>query len=404
MLSNRQLFLLHNGQTSTSPLMLEVERAEGNYIYDTEGKKYLDFISGISVSGIGHRHPAVVKAVKDQVDLYMHTMVYGEYIQSPQVKLANSLHQLLNKAATDSEEAGIWASYFTCSGAEATEGAMKLAKRYTGRNKIFAFKNAYHGSTQGALSLMSEPYFKEAFYPLLPNIHYLDYNAVDQLQAIDEDTACVFVEIIQSETGYINGSGDFLSELRNRCTKKGALLVIDECQTGFGRTGTMFAHEQFHITPDILTLAKGMGGGMPMGAFIAPKYIMDSLSDNPILGHITTFGGHPVCCAAGLATISVLLEENYIQKVLAKETYFRSLLKHKLVKSVSGTGLMLSLEFENFEQNKRIIDRCLKAGLITDWFLFAPEKLRITPPLTINDEEIKEACEIILKSIEDEIK
>jgi acetylornithine/N-succinyldiaminopimelate aminotransferase len=392
MLTQRQLFINHLAQTSETPLALEIERAEGVYLTDTSGKRYLDLISGISVSNIGHRHPSVIRAIHDQLDKYMHLMVYGEYIQGPQVKLSKFLATLL--------PSNLSSVYFVNSGSEAIEGAMKLAKRFTGRTEVISFKNAYHGSTQGSLSIMGNEEFKNAFRPLLPDTRQIEFNNFSQLTQITERTACVFVEPIQGEAGAIVPQGDFLKQLRQRCNATGTLLIADEIQTGFGRTGKLFAFAHYDVIPDILCIAKGMGGGMPIGAFISSKKIMNSLSVNPILGHITTFGGHPVCCAASHATIQVLLEEHLVEAVAEKEKLFRTLLVHPKIKSIHGKGLLLSLEFNSYDQNKIIIDNCIANGVITDWFLFNSHSMRIAPPLTISRDQIVEACEIILKSID----
>jgi acetylornithine/succinyldiaminopimelate/putrescine aminotransferase len=392
MLSQRQLFLDHLAQTSETPLALEIEKAEGVYLFDTSGKRYLDLISGISVSNIGHRHPKVVKAIKDQVDKYMHLMVYGEYIQSPQVKLAKHLADNLPK--------NLSSVYFVNSGSEAIEGAMKLAKRFSGRTEIISFRNGYHGSTQGSLSIMGNEEFKNAFRPLIPDTKQIEFNSIQDLSQITERTACVIVETIQGEAGAIVPQNDFLKKLSARCKSVGAMLVADEIQCGFGRTGKLFAFEHYDFVPDILCLAKGMGGGMPIGAFISSKEIMNSLTNNPILGHITTFGGHPVCCAAADATLSVLLEEKLIDGVEAKGILFRTLLKHPKIGSINGKGLLLAIKFDSYEQNKTIIDTCIQNGVIADWFLFNSNSLRIAPPLTITEEEIRSACAIILSAIE----
>jgi acetylornithine/N-succinyldiaminopimelate aminotransferase len=391
MLTNRQIFLDHVAQTSETPLALEIVKAEGVYLYDAGGKKYIDLISGISVSNVGHRHPKVIEAIKEQLDKYMHLMVYGEFVQSPQILLAKALTKLL--------PAGLNSVYFVNSGTEAIEGAMKLAKRFTGRTEIISFKNAYHGSSQGSLSVMGSEEFKNAYRPLLPDTRLLSYNSVEDLQYITERTACVIVETIQGEAGAIVPENDFLQLLKEQCKRVGALLIADEIQCGFGRSGSMFAFEQYNFVPDVLCLAKGMGGGMPVGAFISSKEIMSSLTNNPVLGHITTFGGHPVCCAASLATLNVLQEEDLISNVKAKELLFRSLLKHPLIRSVRGSGLLLAIEFESYDQNKRIIDKCIENGLITDWFLFNSHSMRIAPPLTISEEEIRTSCGIILDCI-----
>lgn len=391
MKTQRQLFLSHVAQTSETPLALEIEKAEGIYLYDVSGKKYMDLISGIAVSNVGHRHPRVIQAIKEQLDKYMHLMVYGEYIQSPQVQLAKRLAELLPEKLDT--------VYFVNSGSEAIEGAMKLAKRATGRTEIISFKNAYHGSTQGSLSIMGNEEFKNAFRPLLPDTKQLDYNDNEQLQEITEKTACVVVETVQGEAGAVLPQNDFLKKLRARCNATGTLLVADEIQCGFGRTGKLFAFEHYDFVPDILCVAKGMGGGMPIGAFIASKKIMHALTNNPMLGHITTFGGHPVSCAAALATINVIVEEKLAEQVEEKEALFRKLLTHPKIKSIHGKGLLLALAFESYEQNKSIIDKCIEKGVITDWFLFNAHSMRIAPPLTITKEEIQMASEVILNAL-----
>ena len=393
MLTNRQLFLNNLAQTSDSPLALEITKAEGIFIYDSSGKKYFDLISGISVSNTGHRHPAVVKAIKDQADKYLHLMVYGEYIQSPQVKLAGILSGLLPEKLNN--------CYFVNSGSEAVEGAMKLAKRYTGRKKIVAFKNAYHGSTQGALSIIGNESYQTPFAPLLPGIDHLDFNSTASFNQITTETACVIVEPVQGEAGIIIGTQDFLSALRNRCNETGTLLIFDEIQTGLGRTGYMFAFEKYGVIPDILLLAKGLGGGMPLGAFISSHEIMQTLTNNPVLGHITTFGGHPVSCAAALANIEVIHNEQLIEGVAAKSSLFVQLLgKSKAISQIRSAGLMIALQLDSFAQVKKIIDSCIQKGVITDWFLFNDSSIRIAPPLTISEEQIREACTIILEAID----
>jgi acetylornithine/N-succinyldiaminopimelate aminotransferase len=386
--TQRQFFLQHLAQTSDAPLALEIVKGDGVYLYDVDGKKYLDLIAGISVSTLGHCHPEVVKAVKNQAEMYMHTMVYGEYILQPQVALASYLSSLLPPCLSS--------VYITNSGAEATEGAMKLAKRYTGRKEFVACRNAYHGSTQGALSLMSDNYFKQAFEPLLPNISYIDYNNLDDVFSITENTAAVFIEPLQAESGATTINPDFLKAIADRCKKVGALLVLDEIQTGCGRLGTMWAFEQYDIVPDILLLAKALGGGMPIGAFISSNTIMHSLSNNPVLGHITTFGGNPVCCAAALATLKVLQNSDYISLVNSKESLFRSLLIHPKIKKITGKGLLLAIHLENAEEVQKIIKSCIKKGIISDWFLFAPHCVRIAPPLIISNEEITWVCQELI--------
>ncbi len=392
MLTQRQLFLNHVGQTSPAPLGLEISKAEGIYLHDTADKKYIDLISGVSVSNIGHRHPKVVNAVKDQVDKYMHLMVYGEYVQNPQVNFA--------KLLTDNLISKLNSVYFVNSGSEAIEGAMKLAKRYTGNSEIIAFKNAYHGSTHGALSLMSDEYFTQSFRPLVPDIKFLDYNNVKQLSEISEKTAGVIVEIIQGEGGIIQGNDVFLETLYKKCNETNTLLIIDEIQTGFGRTGSLFAFEQYDIKPDIVCIAKGMGGGMPIGAFISDKKKLNSFTYNPVLGHITTFGGHPVSAAAAYASLKVLLEENIIPEVNNKGKLFLEKLKHKKIKSIRGKGLFYSVELENAEAVQKLIKHGVNEGFVTDWFLFDDKRFRIAPPLNITHEEINLACELILKALD----
>jgi acetylornithine/succinyldiaminopimelate/putrescine aminotransferase len=392
-LSKRQLFLQHIAQTSPSPLLLEIERAEGMYLYDPKGKSYLDLIAGIGVSCLGHRHPAVEQAVKDQLGKYWHTLVYGEYVLSPQVELA----QLLTDQLPDPLDS----VYYVNSGSEATEGAMKLAKRYTGRPEIIACKKAYHGSTQGSASLMWPKDFTQAYHPLLPAIRHIEYNCEFCLRQISEKTAAVIVEPVQAEWGIRPPFGDYLKKLRERCNETGTLLIFDEIQTGFGRTGHLFAMQRYDVVPDIVLMAKGMGGGMPIGAFCSSREIMLSLSDKPILGHITTFGGHPVSCAASLATLKTLLKEDYIRQVEEKEALFRSLLKHPKIIEVRSAGLMMGVQMESFDFIQKVIGYCLEKGLITDWFLFNSETLRIAPPLIISEEEIRWACKIILESIEE---
>jgi acetylornithine/succinyldiaminopimelate/putrescine aminotransferase len=390
--TNRQLFLSHIAQTSPAPLMLEIERAEGVYLYSSEGKKYIDLIAGISVSNLGHCNPQVVKAVQQQAEKYMHLMVYGEFVESPQVKYAERLISFLPPQLNN--------VYFTNSGTEATEGALKLAKRVTGRTQLISFKNGYHGSTQGALSMLGDETFKRSFRPLLPDTLQLTYGSEEELSNITSKTAAVIVETVQAESGITVPSKSFIQQLRRACNETGALLILDEAQTGMGRTGKMFAFEHYDIVPDILLLAKALGGGMPLGAFIASRELMQKLTENPVLGHITTFGGHPVCCAAGLAAFEVLTNEKLVEQVEAKGELFDSLLIHPKINSKSRIGLMMALEFESFETNKKIIDRCIENGVLTDWFLFAPQCMRIAPPFIITEEEIKLACRVILEAIE----
>ncbi len=387
----RQLFLNHNAQTTRFPLLLEFESAKGCYLYTKEGKASLDLISGIGVSNIGHSHPKVIEAIKQQAEKYMHLMVYGEYVQAPQVLFAQKLASLLPEQ--------LQSIYFVNSGAEAVEGALKLAKRYTGNSEIIAFKNSYHGSTHGALSVMGNEDYKQAYRPLLPGVKFIRFNRVDDLQHITRQTACVIVEPIQGEAGIRVPDISYLQALRQRCTETGTLLILDEIQTAFGRTGKLFCFEHFGIIPDILLLAKALGGGMPIGAFVSSNAIMSSLTENPILGHITTFGGHPVSCAAGLAALNVLLDEQLINAVPAKEALFRKLLVNPAIREVRGKGLLLAIELADFGLNKKIIDRCIENGIITDWFLHCSNSMRIAPPLIISSLEITKACAIILEAI-----
>ena len=387
MLSNRQIFLKHIGQTSETPLMLEIERASGVYMYGADQKKYIDLISGIGVSNIGHCHPEVVNAVQKQAEKYMHLMVYGEFVQSPQIDLATKLIDTL-PPLLDSV-------YLVNSGSEATEGALKLAKRYTNRKEIISCKNAYHGSSHGALSVMGNEFFKQSFRPLLPGIKHIEYNNTEELNLITEQTATVIIETIQGEAGIRIADYDYMQALRKRCDYTGTLLILDEIQCGFGRTGTFWAFEKYNIKPDILLTAKGMGGGMPIGAFISSKEIMNCLTYNPVLGHITTFGGHPVSCAAAIACINVIQKEQLIEPVLHKEALFRKHLNHPGIKEIRSSGLMMAAEFESYIVLKKIIDQAIEKGVLTDWFLFCDNSMRIAPPLIISDEEIIEACSII---------
>lgn len=389
--SHRELFLTHVAQTSPAPLGLEIERAEGSFLFGVNGERYVDMISGISVSNVGHRHPHVVEAVKAQLDKYMHLIVYGEYIQSPQVKLAEKIASLLPETLN--------CVYFTNSGAEAIEGAMKLSKRITGRYEVVSFRNSYHGSTQGALSIMGSETFKNSFRPLIPGSRLLDYNNIEQLAEITTETACVVIEPVQAEAGGIVPSKEFLTALRKKCDATKTLLVFDEIQTGFGRTGKLFAFEHSGVIPDIIVFAKGMGGGMPIGAFVSSHENMNAFTNNPVLGHISTFGGHPVCCAASLATIEVITSERLWENATRKEKIIRDTLQHAAIKEIRGQGLLLAVHFDSFVQNKRIIDIAITKGVITDWFLFCDNAMRIAPPLTIEDDVLKAACLKIVESI-----
>lgn len=385
----RQLFLEHVAQTSMAPLAFEIERAEGCELITSSGKKCIDLIGGISVANVGHRHPRVVDAIKKQLDDYLHVMVYGEFVQSPQVQYATLLTQHLPSTLNS--------VYFTNSGAEAVEGAMKLAKRVTGRPEIVGFNNSYHGSTQGALSILGSEYWRNAYRPLLPGVQHLEYNAFDDLQQITGQTACVIVETVQAEAGIIAPQNGWLKAVQDRCKEVGALFILDEIQAGFGRTGKLWGFQHFDVVPDILLLGKALGGGMPLGAFIADKKIMDHFTDHPVLGHITTFGGHPVCCAAGKAAFEVLLEANF--EVKEKESLFQTLLQHPKIKSVRSFGLWMAVEFDDFESCKKVIDGCIENGVMTDWFLFASNCLRISPPLMILDEQIRKAVAVIHQSL-----
>lgn len=382
-MDNRKLFFQHIAQTSPAPIALEMVKAEGCYIYSAEGRKYLDLIAGFSVANIGHGHPKVVKAVQQQAAAYMHLIVYGEFIEQPQVEYARTLTQHL--------PASLNSVYFTNSGAEAVEGAMKLAKRATGRPNIIAFNKSYHGSTQGALSLMGDEYFRNAFRPLLPGISHFEYGADEVLSAIDEQTACVVMEPVQAEAGIVSPPPGWIAAIADRCREKGVLLVFDEIQSGFGRTGKLWAFEQSGVVPDILLLGKALGGGMPLGAFIARRDLMTVLTHSPVLGHITTFGGHPVSCAAGLAAFRVLTEENYIAGVTEKQSILREL-SHPLIKATRTAGLWMAVEFENDETCRRAVHACIAQGIITDWFVFAPHCLRVAPPLSITTGELRQFC------------
>ncbi|MFT6717155.1 MAG: acetylornithine/N-succinyldiaminopimelate aminotransferase [Saprospiraceae bacterium] len=391
MISSRALFHSYVAQTSPKPIGLEIVDADGVYLFGSKGERYLDLIAGISVSNVGHNHPAIVNAVKEQADKYMHLMVYGEYIQTPQVKLAEKIAGLLPESLNN--------IYFVNSGSEANEGALKLAKRYTGKRKIIYCNNAYHGSTQGVLSVIGHEDFKKPFEPLLPDTHAITFNKIRDLDIICENTAAVIIEPVQGEAGVIMPDKNFMRALRERCTEKGTMLIFDEVQTGFGRTGTFWGKNHTGITPDIMTIAKGMGGGMPIGAFISSSEIMHCLTHHPVLGHITTFGGHPVCCAASLACIETIQGENLLDGVSEKEALFKSLLKHPAIIELRGVGLFLSIEFKDSDFNFAVIEECIKKGVITDWFLFNDKCLRIAPPLIISESEIKQACEVIVQAI-----
>ncbi|MEZ4902315.1 MAG: aspartate aminotransferase family protein [Spirosomataceae bacterium] len=396
MTNRQQLFYHYLAQTSDFPLALDIDRAEGVYLYGQEGKRYTDMISGIAVSNVGHRHSKVLEAIQNQLDKYLHLMVYGEYIETPQILLAQALVKTLPVLNLDNV-------YFTNSGAEAVEGAMKLAKRFTGRKEFVACYNAYHGSTQGALSLSGAEFFKNNYRPLLPGVKHINHGKIEDLEKISCRTAAVIIEVIAGEAGVRVPEVAYHQALRKRCDEVGALLIYDEIQTGFGRTGTFWAFEQFEAAPDILLCAKGMGGGMPIGAFIASQEMMAVFKNNPILGHITTFGGHPVSCAASLATLQIVEETLSSRTELSiqeKGDLIKQLLRHPKIKEIRGRGLMLAVEFESFEVLKPIIDRAIKKGVITDWFLFCDNSMRLAPPLVISEREIHEACQVILEAID----
>ena len=391
-MNNRQLFLSHLAQTTDFPLMIEVEKAAGIYMYGPNGEKYMDLISGIGVSNVGHRHPRVIAAIQDQLDKYLHLMVYGEYVQSPQAQLA--------KALVDTLPEGLDNVYLVNSGSEAVEGAIKLAKRYSNRREVVSCVNAYHGSSHGSLSVGGNEFFKRAYRPLVPGISHIRFGDVGDLEKITRETAAIIVETVQGEAGIRVADADYFQALRKKCDETETLLILDEVQAGFGRTGKFWAFEHYNIEPDILVCAKGMGGGMPIGAFISSQKIMGALKKDPLLGHITTFGGHPVSAAASLATIQTLRSEKLIEQVEHKAQLFKSLLVHPKIINIRNKGLMMAVEFESFDVLKPIIDRAIEGGVITDWFLFCDDSMRIAPPLTITEAEIRKACEVILKAID----
>jgi acetylornithine/succinyldiaminopimelate/putrescine aminotransferase len=393
MYTSRQLFLKYLGQTSPSPLLLEVVKAEGVFMYGPSGEKYLDLISGVSVSNTGHRHPRVVNAIREQLDAYMHLMVYGEMIQSPQVKYAELLAKHLPPSLSS--------TYFVNSGSEAVEGALKLARRFTGRSKIVSFRNAYHGSTIGALSIQGSEEYKTAFRPLLPDIWLAGFNDPDSLGIIDSNTACVIIEPIQGEGGIVTPEDGFLEFLRKKCSDEGTLLIFDEIQTGFGRTGHMFATDRYGVVPDIILLAKALGGGMPLGAFISSPEIMTTLISNPVLGHITTFGGHPVCCAAGMASMHVIMEEGLMDNCRHRSEQFRKELKHDLISEIRGEGLMLAVNLGLPAYVRYAVQKAPEFGLILDYFLFCDSAFRIAPPLTITADEVSLACRLVNDLLDD---
>ena len=390
----RQLFLEHVGQTSDNPMMLEVERAEGIYLYGRDGKRWIDLISGVSVSAVGHGNRRVIDAVCSQAQDYLHLMVYGEAVESPQVRYAQRIASLLPDPLDT--------VYFVNSGSEAVEGALKLAKRYTGRTEIVYYKNAYHGSTHGSLSVMGGEEYRNAYRPLLPDTRQIRFDESEDLQYVTPRTACVIIEPVQGEGGIFPAGRNYLQALRDRCDETGALLIYDEIQTGLGRTGSLYFFQQYGIVPDILCTAKAFGGGMPLGAFIASNEVMSVLKTNPVLGHITTFGGHPVCCAAGLAALEYILSERLTEQADAKGALYEKLLSgHPAVRGIRRAGLLLAVEYENSETTARIVLRAIEAGLMTEWFLFHDTAMRIAPPLTITEAEIRESCAILLRVLDE---
>lgn len=392
MLPLKSLFLKHIGQTSPEPMMLEIKRAEGCWLYGPDGERWLDLISGVSVSNAGHSNKQVVEAVKNQVSDYMHLMVYGELIQGPQVEYAALLSSLLPDPLDN--------VYFVNSGSEAVEGAIKLARRYTGRSGIVSFTNGYHGSTTGALSIQGSEIYKSAFRPLMPDVMLLDFNSIDQLSLITESTAAVIIEPVQGEGGVRLPSEGYLKRLRERCNDTGALLVFDEIQTGFGRIGSLFATIKYGVVPDILLLAKALGGGMPLGAFISSGHIMSTLTNNPVLGHITTFGGHPVSCAAGMSSLRYILDNRLADSATARGKRIMASLDHPLIKEVRGEGLFFAVELTDSSLVPRFIKKSPENGILVDYFLFCDSAFRIAPPLIITDKEIDYACESIHKTLD----
>jgi acetylornithine/N-succinyldiaminopimelate aminotransferase len=386
-------FLKYQAQTSPYPLGMEVSHAAGSYIYDSDTKKYLDFVAGVSACALGHQHPRVNQAIKDQLDKYSHVMVYGEYSQSPAVQYCKLLASLL--------PAPLDKTYLVNSGTEAIEGALKLARRTTGRSQLISCHNAYHGNTMGSMSVMGFEERKQIFRPLIPDVDFITFNNVDDLQKITTKTAGIILETIQGGAGFIEPHDDFLKKVRERCTEVGAIMILDEIQPGFGRTGKLFGFQNYDVVPDIVVMGKGMGGGMPVGAFTASATMMDLLSHNPKLGHITTFGGHPVIASACLATLQEITETNLMAEAMEKENLFRTLLVHPLIEEIRGKGLMLAAMTKNADITNEVILKCQDKGLILFWLLFEECAIRITPPLTISEEEIREGCSIILEVMDE---
>lgn len=380
-------FFKYQAQTTQFAAGFEVEKAEGSYIYGKDGRKYLDFVAGVSANTLGHSHPKIISAIKDQADKYLHVMVYGEYAQEMPVKLC--------KLLADATPEPLEVTYLVNSGAEAIDGALKLAKRYTGREEIVSFHNSYHGNTHGALSVSGNEYHKREFRPLLPLVDFIEFNKEEDLENITHKTACVLLETIQGAAGFILPEGDYLKKLKSRCEEVGALLILDEIQPGFGRTGKLFAFEHYGIVPDILVMGKGMGGGVPVGAFMSSRKIMESLSHSPKLGHITTFGGNPLIAAASHATLKEVLESGLMAEVAEKEKLFRELLVHPKIKNINGKGLMLAVNLGQPEYTLQVAKRCMEKGLVVFWQLYRNEYLRISPPLTLSFDEIRLGCQII---------
>ncbi len=394
MVSQRELFYSYIAQTSPEPMELDIQKAEGVHLIDKNGKKYVDLISGISVSNVGHCNPKVVKAIQEQCQKYMHLMVYGEYVQTPQNKLAEAICKELPKELDN--------IYFVNSGSEAIEGALKLAKRHTGRTEIISCKDAYHGSSHGALSIMGNEDFKNNFRPLLPHTRLIEYNNFEEVKLITTNTAAIVIESFQAEAGIIIPEKGYIKAIRNRCNEVGALMIVDEIQTGFGRTGKLFGFEHHQITPDIITIAKGMGGGMPIGAFVSNKDVMKKLTHSPVLGHITTFGGNAVSCAASLACLQEIKGNNLIKNVENLSSIFLTLLKHSAIIETRGVGFFICVEFKNQAFNFGVIKKCIQKGVITDWFLFNDKCLRISPPLNLEKETAIECCNKILEAVEEQ--
>ncbi len=389
-------FFKYQAQTGPTPLAIEIKSASGSYIEAVSGKKYLDFVAGVSANTLGHNHPKVSKAIKDQVDLYTHVMVYGEFIQQPQLELCKLLAANLPESLST--------TYITNSGTEATEGAIKLAKRFTGRYEIIAGKNGYHGNTQGSMSVCGAEQQNSAFRPLIPGVKFIEFNNLEDLAKITKKTAGVIVETIQGGAGFIVPKNDYLKKLKDRCEKVGALLILDEIQSGIGRTGKLFGFQNYDMNPDIIVTGKGLGGGMPIGAFISSHEKMSCLKENPKLGHITTFGGHPVIAAAALATLTELFNSTILQEIEAKELLIRKLLVHPLISEIRGKGLMLAAMVETSEMATNVILKCIDKGLILFWLLFEGKAIRISPPLTISEDEIYEGCTIIIEALNEELE